>query len=295
HLLSDTCMPNPCRNGGTCTEERGHPGCLCLPGYGGDTCDVSEPLDLSRLLFLSLGLRKCQPGWDAFQGFCYKHFSARRSWEDAEMQCREHGGHLANILSPEEQSFLNSQYKEYQWIGLNDRTIEGDFQWSDGRPLLYENWHDGQPDSHFLYGENCVGLSWRKDGKWSDLPCGYHLPFTCKMGLISCSSPPQVANAQIFGKPKQRYEVNSVLRYWCPEGFVQHRWPLIRCQENGQWQRPQFREENVVPFALTHFFLHYYMCTYKDNLITKCFFKHTFKRCPSFSHLTWGLPCSSYS
>ncbi|KAK9391344.1 brevican core protein-like [Crotalus adamanteus] len=222
----DACMPNPCRNGGTCTEESGRPGCLCLPGYGGDACDVS--------------LRKCQPGWDAFQAFCYKHFSDRRSWEDSETQCREHGGHLASIMSLEEQSFINSQYKEYQWIGLNDRTIEGDFQWSDGSPLLYESWQDGQPDSHFLYGENCVGMSWRKDGKWSDVPCGYHLPFTCKMGLISCSSPPKVANAQIFGKPKQHYEVNSVLRYWCPEGFAQRRQPLIRCQENGQWQQPQF-------------------------------------------------------
>lgn len=68
-----------------------------------------RPQDLSWLLFLSPGLRKCQPGWDAFEGFCYKHFSARRSWEDAETRCREHGGHLANIMSPEEQSFINSR------------------------------------------------------------------------------------------------------------------------------------------------------------------------------------------
>lgn len=68
-----------------------------------------RPQDSSWLLFLSPGLRKCQPGWDAFQGFCYKHFSARRSWEDAETRCREHGGHLANIMSPEEQSFINSR------------------------------------------------------------------------------------------------------------------------------------------------------------------------------------------
>lgn len=129
---------------------------------------------MPNLLFSSSpDLEKCRPGWQSFQGSCYKHFSTRRSWEDAETQCRKQGGHLANIMTPEEQSFINSrcigeggqligrhclgssecrlhcapppdrppfgtldQYKEYQWIGLNDRTIEGDFQWSDGSPLV---------------------------------------------------------------------------------------------------------------------------------------------------------------
>ncbi|XP_077181722.1 brevican core protein isoform X2 [Paroedura picta] len=225
-LGAGDCIPNPCMNGGTCMEEENYIVCLCLPGYGGDACQID--------------LEKCKPGWDSFQGFCYKHFSTRRSWEDAETQCRSHGGHLANIMTPEEQSFLNDQYKEYQWIGLNDRTIEGDFQWSDGSPVLYENWHPGQPDSYFLSGENCVVIVWHDEGKWSDVPCNYHLSYTCKMGLVSCSSPPEVANAQIFGKPKQRYEINSVIRYWCQEGFTQHHSPVIRCQEDGQWEQPQF-------------------------------------------------------
>ncbi|XP_060109704.1 brevican core protein isoform X2 [Heteronotia binoei] len=225
-LGAGDCIPNPCMNGGTCMEEGDHFVCLCLPGYGGDACQIA--------------LEKCKPGWDSFQGFCYKHFSTRRSWEDAETQCRSHGGHLANIMTPEEQTFINDQYKEYQWIGLNDRTIEGDFQWSDGSPVLYENWHPGQPDSYFLSGENCVVIVWHDDGKWSDVPCNYHLSYTCKMGLVSCSSPPEMANAQIFGKPKQRYEINSILRYWCQEGFTQHHSPVIRCQEDGQWEQPQF-------------------------------------------------------
>ncbi|NXA13300.1 PGCB protein, partial [Sapayoa aenigma] len=219
------CVPNPCLNGGTCTEDGAHLTCLCLPGYGGSSCE--RPL------------RRCSPGWDSFQGACYKHFSTRRSWEDAETQCRHYGGHLATILTPEEQDFINDQYREYQWIGLNDRTIEGDFQWSDGSPLLYENWHPGQPDSYFLSGENCVVIVWHDGGQWSDVPCNYHLSYTCKMGLVQCGPPPALSNARAFGKPKQRYEVGSIARYQCRHGFVPRRSPIVRCREDGMWEPPQ--------------------------------------------------------
>ncbi|XP_003475441.1 brevican core protein [Cavia porcellus] len=222
---SGDCIPNPCHNGGTCLEEEEGIRCLCLPGYGGHLCDI--------------GLRSCSPGWDSFQGACYKHFAARRSWEEAESQCRRLGAHLASVRTPEEQAFINNRYREYQWIGLNDRTIEGDFLWSDGVPLLYENWNPGQPDSYFLSGENCVVMVWHDQGQWSDVPCNYHLSYTCKMGLVSCGPPPELPLAQVFGSPRLRYEVDTVLRYRCRKGLVQRNLPLIRCREDGSWESPR--------------------------------------------------------
>ncbi|XP_069792502.1 brevican core protein-like [Narcine bancroftii] len=222
---SDSCDPNHCRNGGTC-EERGRGfTCLCLPSYAGRLCHRD--------------VQTCDPGWMKFLGSCYKHEKGRRTWESAEESCRDEGGHLASILSPEEQQFINDNFKEYQWIGLNDKTIENDFQWSDGNQLLYENWYSGQPDSFFLSGENCVVMIWHKGGQWSDVPCNYFLAFTCKKGPSSCDSPPVPRRTRILGKVRSRYPVDSVVRYECKEGFVQRQRPTIRCRADGSWEKPR--------------------------------------------------------
>ncbi|KAI1901430.1 hypothetical protein AGOR_G00034360 [Albula goreensis] len=226
-IISDACLENPCANGGTCVEEGGSTKCLCLPTYGGDYCQTD--------------LELCEVGWEKFQGFCYKHFPNRQSWEVAEQHCRLSGGHLVSVVTPEEQDFINNNYKEYQWTGLNDKTIEGDFRWSDGNPVLYENWYKGQPDSYFLSGEDCVVMVWHDDGRWSDVPCNYHLSYTCKKGTTSCTEPPVVPNAKTFGKLRSRYETNSVVRYYCVEGLLQRHYPVIRCLPSGQWEEPQIQ------------------------------------------------------
>ena len=35
----DDCHSNPCQNGGTCIDEINSFVCLCLPSYGGATCE----------------------------------------------------------------------------------------------------------------------------------------------------------------------------------------------------------------------------------------------------------------
>ncbi|XP_071240525.1 aggrecan core protein-like isoform X2 [Salvelinus alpinus] len=220
--ISDACLDNPCSNGGTCVDSGSSTKCLCLPTYGGNMCQTD--------------LEVCEPGWEKFMGFCYQHFTKRQGWEVAEQHCRLCGGHLISVMTPEEQDYINDKYREYQWTGLNDRTIEGDFRWSDGNPLLYENWYRGQPDSYFLSGEDCVVMVWHDGGRWSDVPCNYHLSYTCKKGTSFCGQPPVIANAKVFGKSHLRYETNSKVRYYCEEGFLQTQNPVIKCLSNGQWE-----------------------------------------------------------
>ncbi|XP_054637678.1 brevican core protein [Dunckerocampus dactyliophorus] len=222
-LSTDSCRERPCLNGGTCVDGK-VPTCLCLPGYGGVLCQTDA--------------EACEEGWEKFQSFCYRHVTSRQSWEGAEQHCRTIGGHLVSIMTPEEQHHINEKYKEYQWIGLNDKTIEGDFRWSDGNLLLFENWHRGQPDSYFLSGEDCVAMVWHDGGRWSDVPCNYHLSYTCKKGLSSCGQPPAVPNSKLFGKTRARYETHAKVRYHCEQGFMQKMNPVISCLPSGQWEEP---------------------------------------------------------
>ncbi|KAM7134776.1 neurocan core protein [Macrochelys suwanniensis] len=221
----DDCLSSPCQNGGTCIDEVNSFVCLCLPSYGDSLCEKDT--------------EGCDHGWHKFQGHCYRYFAHRRSWEDAERDCRRRAGHLASIHSPEEHGFINSFGHENTWIGLNDRIVEQDFQWTDNTGLQYENWRENQPDNFFAGGEDCVVLVSHEIGKWNDVPCNYNLPYICKKGTVLCGPPPAVENAFPVGKQKEKYSIHSTVRYQCEGGFTQRHVPTIKCHSNGKWDRPK--------------------------------------------------------
>ncbi|XP_077777899.1 neurocan core protein [Podarcis muralis] len=221
----DDCLSSPCQNGGTCIDEINSFVCLCLPSYGGSLCDRDT--------------EGCDHNWNKFQGHCYRYFAHRRSWEDAERDCRHRSGHLTSIHSWEEHNFINSFGQENTWIGLNDRIVEQDFQWTDNTGLQYENWRQNQPDNFFAGGEDCVVLVSHETGKWNDVPCNYNLPYVCKKDTVLCGPPPAVENAFPIGKKREKYSVHATVRYQCQEGFLQRHVPTIKCHVNGTWDRPR--------------------------------------------------------
>ena len=99
------------------------------------------------------------------------------------------GGHLANITSAAENSFLDSLVVAESWIGGSDAATEGAWLWLDGpesgqqfwagaaggSPVggMYENWNGGEPNN----SGNEDGATIRTDGRWNDRTVGSSLDY----------------------------------------------------------------------------------------------------------------------
>ncbi len=109
-------------------------------------------------------------------GRCYRFVEGEQSWRDAREECRAWGGDLVVIDDDTENvwlTFLRGNDSR-RWIGLNDRSDEGDYEWSSGATSGYRAWADGEPNNSF-FSEDCVELLPRGDGdnrgRWNDTNC----------------------------------------------------------------------------------------------------------------------------
>ena len=87
------------------------------------------------------------------------------NWSTANQSAISNGGHLADISSSGENSFLASKISTYSWIGYNDVAIEGTFVWSSGSQSTYTNWRSNEPSNSG--GNEDHTILWPNQ-EWSD-------------------------------------------------------------------------------------------------------------------------------
>merc|ERR1712038_1762123 len=127
----------------------------------------------------------CSSGWSAFNGNCYKHFTEKKTWEDAEDECVKEKAHLVSIHSAEEHQFVAGQGGGLLWLGgRRDSENREDWVWSDGAPWGYTNWAEGEPNNHLGRNEDCALIYPDFGKKWNDFPCSSETTFVCKKGSM---------------------------------------------------------------------------------------------------------------
>jgi len=122
----------------------------------------------------------CVWPWIQLLASCYRFVGKPMNWFAADNICRQLGGQLVEIDSPEENKAVLAeirkrgfprQRKQF-WMGLTDRTSEG--RWvleSTGEKPSFTNWDRGQPSNGWLgmWNEDCAYI--KTNEKWNDYSC----------------------------------------------------------------------------------------------------------------------------
>ncbi|XP_026088026.1 C-type lectin domain family 4 member E-like [Carassius auratus] len=130
----------------------------------------------------------CPEDWRHFNDSCYYVSEYGRSWSDSQEYCQREGGHLAIILTAEEQTFIwnllpRGYWKSY-WFGISDEKVEDEWYWVDGTKLVQSFWEEGEPNNHgnedcgYIVKTNVLSRVATKS--WYDAPCVMSLPWICE-------------------------------------------------------------------------------------------------------------------
>ena len=94
------------------------------------------------------------------------------SWDEAQNYCSSIGGHLATLTSKEENDhvfqIVSAAGYQSAYFGLSDRDNEGSWTWVTGEPVIYLNWHSGEPNSENSNEDYAMFYYKYPDGTWND-------------------------------------------------------------------------------------------------------------------------------
>ncbi|CAH3182513.1 unnamed protein product [Porites lobata] len=144
-----------------------------------------DPLSVSYTVYRS---HICQPRWSYFGGYCYFASRACASWLTAESNCSTMSSNLVTVHNQEENVYIQHRHNgERSWIGLNDRSVEGSFVWTNKEISKFRFWAPQQPND--WKNEDCVHTLGTKHGyTWNDVPCTNCYNYTCFKDLDECTT-----------------------------------------------------------------------------------------------------------
>ncbi|KAM6146502.1 C-type lectin-like [Phoenicopterus ruber ruber] len=134
--------------------------------------------------------RSCPGNWLLHRGHCYGYFVERKTWDEAEDECKRYGpmGHLASMHSDGTSRILarfvaRQRDSTHVWIGLRDEEHTRRWKWSDQSPFDFKRWAWGQPNN-LWNREDCTVLDkFSGFSRWHDYDCNCKFPFICKHRL----------------------------------------------------------------------------------------------------------------
>ncbi|CAH3028669.1 unnamed protein product [Porites evermanni] len=94
--------------------------------------DQHDPVTVSYTVLADV----CKPGWSYFNGTCYSTSHSCKNWTEAQKTCQAYSGNLITVRNQEENVYIQHGLNGAKgWIGLNDRAIEGTFDWVDNQTI----------------------------------------------------------------------------------------------------------------------------------------------------------------
>ena len=124
----------------------------------------------------------CPCNFETYNGSSYLMCTANRTWSVAKGNCAQWGYHLVTIDDAGEDSWLESTVDSYSqnrwWIGYNDLTVEGYWDW-DGPYSTYTNWRNNEPNNANNI-EDCAILNQGSNGGWNDVDCEISIYYVCE-------------------------------------------------------------------------------------------------------------------
>uniref|UniRef100_A0A8C4NYA1 Mannose receptor, C type 1b n=1 Tax=Dicentrarchus labrax TaxID=13489 RepID=A0A8C4NYA1_DICLA len=174
---------------------------------------------------------KCADGWlrVGSRNFCSKFFTGPRAyektWYEARDYCRAIGGDLLSIHKIY-QSY-NSVYCRHgkAWIGLHIPDPSTGYTWSDGSPVNFLHWQEGEPNNH-NNDESCAEFriySWHDSGSWNDMNCESYNDWLCQIRTGTIGTYNTTADGWLQWRGKQYYINRHPMpmeeaRHFCQQG-----------------------------------------------------------------------------